>query len=107
MGATQAEKAERFRALHERAGVFVIPNPWDAGTARVLASVTCYRGSQRAFQSETATYERLSVPDRKAVAAELEVAPNQLPPGLYGCQVNVIDDAAGTFAFPRLALYVR
>jgi 2-methylisocitrate lyase-like PEP mutase family enzyme len=26
----------RFRALHERAGIFVMPNPWDAGTARML-----------------------------------------------------------------------
>ncbi len=33
---TQAEKAERFRALHARKGAFVIPNPWDAGSARIL-----------------------------------------------------------------------
>jgi 2-methylisocitrate lyase-like PEP mutase family enzyme len=33
---TQAEKAERFRALHARPGAFVIPNPWDAGSARIL-----------------------------------------------------------------------
>ena len=36
---TDAEKAARFRALHERPGAFVIPNPWDAGTARLLASL--------------------------------------------------------------------
>jgi len=36
---TAAEKAARFRALHERPGAFVIPNPWDAGTARLLASL--------------------------------------------------------------------
>jgi 2-methylisocitrate lyase-like PEP mutase family enzyme len=34
---TQQEKAERFRALHSEA--FVIPNPWDAGSARVLAAL--------------------------------------------------------------------
>ena len=39
MGVSQAEKAERFRALHERPGAFVIPNPWDAGTARILAGL--------------------------------------------------------------------
>lgn len=33
---TQAEKAERFRALHQREGLFLIPNPWDVGTARLL-----------------------------------------------------------------------
>ncbi len=36
---SQLEKANRFRALHERAGAFIIPNPWDAGTAKLLASV--------------------------------------------------------------------
>jgi 2-methylisocitrate lyase-like PEP mutase family enzyme len=36
---TQAEKAAAFRALHERAGAFIIPNPWDPGTAKLLASL--------------------------------------------------------------------
>jgi 2-methylisocitrate lyase-like PEP mutase family enzyme len=36
MRANQAAKAERFQALHARPGAFVIPNPWDAGTARIL-----------------------------------------------------------------------
>jgi 2-methylisocitrate lyase-like PEP mutase family enzyme len=34
---TQAEKGLAFRALHERDKAFVIPNPWDVGTARLLA----------------------------------------------------------------------
>lgn len=34
---TQAEKGKIFRALHERDGAFIIPNPWDIGTARLLA----------------------------------------------------------------------
>lgn len=34
---TQAEKGRTFRALHERDRAFIIPNPWDAGTARLLA----------------------------------------------------------------------
>jgi 2-methylisocitrate lyase-like PEP mutase family enzyme len=34
--ATQGEKGARFQALHARPGAFVIPNPWDAGTARIL-----------------------------------------------------------------------
>ncbi|MGH6947646.1 MAG: isocitrate lyase/PEP mutase family protein [Kiloniellales bacterium] len=39
MTASQAAKAEAFRALHQRNGAFVIPNPWDVGTARILASM--------------------------------------------------------------------
>lgn len=34
---TQAEKAAAFRALHARKGAFIIPNPWDIGSARLLA----------------------------------------------------------------------
>jgi len=36
---TQAEKALAFQALHEGSGAFIIPNPWDKGTARLLAQV--------------------------------------------------------------------
>ena len=36
---TQLEKAEKFRALHARPGAFIIPNPWDAGTAKLLAAM--------------------------------------------------------------------
>ncbi|MGI8771811.1 MAG: isocitrate lyase/PEP mutase family protein [Acidobacteriaceae bacterium] len=39
MPVSQAQKAERFRALHARPGAFVIPNPWDAGTARILTAL--------------------------------------------------------------------
>jgi 2-methylisocitrate lyase-like PEP mutase family enzyme len=35
--ATQAEKGQVFRALHQRDRAFIIPNPWDVGTARLLA----------------------------------------------------------------------
>ena len=37
MSPTQAEKGRVFVELHRRPGAFVIPNPWDAGTARILA----------------------------------------------------------------------
>src|SRR5947209_17927409 len=39
MSITSNEKADRFRALHEGPGVFIIPNPWDVGSARVLAGL--------------------------------------------------------------------
>ena len=37
--ATQAEKAARFLALHQAPGAFIIGNPWDAGSARILAGL--------------------------------------------------------------------
>ena len=36
---TQAQKAEAFQALHARKQAFIIPNPWDIGTARILAKL--------------------------------------------------------------------
>ena len=36
---TQAERARSFRALHERPGIFIMPNPWDAGTAKLFSSL--------------------------------------------------------------------
>ena len=39
MSVSQADKAKRLRALHESPGAFVIPNPWDAGSARVLEAL--------------------------------------------------------------------
>jgi 2-methylisocitrate lyase-like PEP mutase family enzyme len=36
---TQTEKAATFRELHAQPGAFIIPNPWDAGTARLLATI--------------------------------------------------------------------
>ncbi len=39
MSGIQTEKFQSFEALHERPGVFIIPNPWDAGTARILTAL--------------------------------------------------------------------
>src|SRR5205085_10484857 len=39
MSLSQHEKAARFRALHDGPGVFVIPNPWDIGSTRILAGL--------------------------------------------------------------------
>lgn len=36
---TQAEKGQEFRVLHEQSSAFIIPNPWDVGTARLLAQL--------------------------------------------------------------------
>src|SRR5688572_18986495 len=39
MTPSQLQKSRAFRALHERPGAFIIPNPWDAGTAKILAAL--------------------------------------------------------------------
>ena len=59
--------------------------------------------------SSTARLRMLMDPSPAAIQSyvQFDVPVASLPPGLYTCQVNVIDDAAGTFAFPRIQLYVR
>jgi hypothetical protein len=74
---------------------------------RVISNIAFYRGTQRVLQTEPVTAQAVNVTDRKAVSFEMAVPPGALPPGLYTCQVNVVDDTAGTFAFPRFQLYVR
>jgi hypothetical protein len=49
----------------------------------------------------------VNVQGRDAVAVELDVPLAGLKPGSYVCQLNVVDDAAGSFAFPRFAVLVR
>src|SRR5215472_962591 len=39
MSVSQSEKAVRFRALHDGPGAFIIPNPWDVGSAQILAGL--------------------------------------------------------------------
>ncbi len=59
------------------------------------------------FETPLVEAHQLTAPDRKAAVFQFDVPLSQLKPGLYTCQVTVIDDAAGTFAFPRLALLVK
>jgi len=73
---------------------------------KVLTSIAFFRGKRRVF--ETPLVERTALaPDRKAAVFQFDVPASSLPPGVYTCQVNVVDDSAGAFAFPRLTLLVR
>lgn len=74
---------------------------------RVLSNVVFFRGRTRVYETPLVEVQALTAPDRKAAAFQLDVPVSELAPGLYTCQVNVIDDVGGTFAFPRLALYIR
>ena len=74
---------------------------------RVLSSVQFFRGKVKAYETPVVEAKELNTPERKAAAFQLDVQLSKLKPGWYTCQVNVIDDAGGTFAFPRLPILVR
>jgi len=84
------------------------PNSANAASpVRLLSNVVFFRGSQRVLETPLLEANELAAGDRKAAAFRLDIPPADLPPGLYTCQINVIDDVAGTFAFPRIPIYVR
>jgi len=72
MATTQLQKARAFRALHERAGAFIIPNPWDAGTARILAAL----GFEALATTSLGLANALGRPDGAGVVTRREVLDN-------------------------------
>jgi 2-methylisocitrate lyase-like PEP mutase family enzyme len=69
---TQAEKAAAFRALHARPGAFIIPNPWDAGTARLLAAL----GFEALATTSLGLASSLGRPDGAGAVSRSEVRAN-------------------------------
>jgi VWFA-related protein len=74
---------------------------------RVLTSIEFLNGTTKAFETQLVEANALNVPTRNAIAFQFDVPLTSLKPGLYTCQVNVIDDAGGSFSFPRTAVLIR
>ena len=74
---------------------------------RLLTNVSFFSGKVKTYETPLVEAQQLNAADRKAAVFQLDVPLTSLKPGFYICQVNVIDDAAGRFIFPRLALLVR
>jgi len=74
---------------------------------RLLTNVAFFSGKVKTYETPLVEAQQLNAADRKAAVFQLDVPLTSLKPGFYICQVNVIDDAAGRFTFPRLALLVR
>lgn len=78
-----------------------------AQPVKVMTSIAFFRGKVRAFETPVVETTELAGSDKKTAVFQFDVPASSLRPGLYTCQVNVVDDAAGSFTFPRLQLYVR
>ena len=74
---------------------------------RVLTNIEFLNGTTKVFETPLVQATEINVPGRDAVAFQFDVPLAQLKTGLYTCQVNVIDDAGGSFSFPRTALLIR
>jgi hypothetical protein len=73
----------------------------------LLSSLELIQGSTKVYESPLVQARAINVEGRDAVAVEMDVPLTGLKPGAYVCQLNVIDDAGGSFAFPRFAVLVR
>jgi VWFA-related protein len=78
-----------------------------AQTIRVLTSVQFMQGDVKVYESKPLIATEVNVPQRKAVEFQLDLPLETLKPGFYSCQVNIIDDVAGNYAFPRWAMLIK
>lgn len=74
---------------------------------RVLTSIEFMSNGVKVYETPLVVADAINIPERDAVGFQFDVPLTQLKPGTYVCQVNVIDDAGGSFSFPRLALRVQ
>ena len=83
------------------------PTAGDGKAAELRTSLAFYRGKIKVMETPVVIRQTIDAADRKAALFQFEVAANSFEPGLYTVQVNIVDEVAGTFAFPRLDLFVR
>jgi VWFA-related protein len=79
----------------------------ESGAPQLRTNLTFYRGKVKVFETPVVERTKVDLADRHAAVFQFELPANSLKPGLYTCQVNIIDEVAGRFVFPRLDLYVR
>jgi VWFA-related protein len=76
-------------------------------TVRVLTSIEFLRGDVKVYETKPLLAQEITAPDRKAVVFQMEIPLESLKPGFYTCQINVIDDVSGNYAFPRWPILIR
>jgi VWFA-related protein len=78
----------------------------EGGPVRVLTSIEFLLGGVKVYETPLVEASAINIPERDAVGFQFDVPLTGLKAGNYICQINVIDDAGGTFIFPRMALRV-
>ena len=83
------------------------PAPKLKDSVRILTSIEFLQAGVKVYESKPVVTNEVAAPERKAVVLQMDVPLQPLKPGLYLCQVNIIDDVSGTFAFPRFPVLIR
>jgi hypothetical protein len=77
------------------------------GGVRVLSSIEFLQNGIKVYESKPLVASEITAPDRKAVIFQIDIPLQSLNPGFYTCQINVIDDVAGSFSFPRWPILIK
>jgi len=96
-----------FRQNQHLYFLYEVYSPDQKPKTNVLTSIEFLNGSTKAFETPLVQATQLNEPDRKAIAFQFNVPLSGLKPGQYTCQINVIDDTAGSFSFPRTAILIH
>ena len=78
-----------------------------AAGVHILTSIEFLSGGTKVYETPMVEAAQINIPERNAVGFQFDVPLAQLKPGTYICQINLIDDAGGSFTFPRMALMVQ
>jgi len=99
--------AHVFRQNQHLYFLYEVYSPDKSPKTHVLTSIEFLRNGVKAFETPLIQATELNEPDRKAIAFQFDVPLSSFQPGQYTCQINVIDDTAGSFSFPRTAILVH
>jgi hypothetical protein len=83
------------------------PGTESGGGPQLRTSLAFYRGKVKVLETPAVERTQVDAPERKAALFQFELPAESFKPGLYTCQINIIDTVAGKFDFPRLVFYVR
>ena len=75
---------------------------------QLRTSLAFYRGKVKVFETPVVERTQIDAPDRaRRRSSSSKCRPASFTPGLYTCQINIIDAVAGKFEFPRMLFAVR
>ena len=83
------------------------PGQTNGSAPELRTSLAFYRGKVKVFETPVVERTAIDAPDRHAALFQFEVPASSFTPGLYTCQINIIDAVAGRFDFPRMLFAVR
>ena len=87
---------------------YEVYDPTLSGAApQVRTNLTFYRNKTKVYETPVVERTALDAQDRKAEIFQFAVDAGTFKPGVYTCQVNVVDAVAGTVAFQRFTMAVR